>query len=435
MAFDISKFAASLPLDVSDSDTSLQEIPLEQLHPNDRNFYPPLNPAELAALADSIEANGLLEPLTVVRGEPSEEYRLISGHNRLRALESLHQQDPASPQWQRVPCVVLPALTPEQELSAIIEANRQRRKSSALLAQEADRLTESYKARQKAGEALPGRIRSRVAEALQVSETKLATVSSIKKKLVVPRFQDSWEKGEIPEDAAYEISKLDQPSQHLYLDWVIDHNKPVTAKTVREFYQEKTQPPKPALAPAAPEPINPMERSPALSDPRLDCRTLGLRFGARLTELRKATGKSRKEFAEYIGQYPNTYSAWENGNLPGSDSILKLALALHVSTDFLFGLTDQRVSNHSQVPSSADLWQPLDADHWPEYNTFVLLRGETLLHGLIYQAAHVTGLPEDHFPMEDAGDRFDLDHDDLRWYQEWMPLDGKNREEADDGEA
>lgn len=266
MAFDISKFAATLSPDVSESDTMLREIPIDQLHPNARNFYPTLSPEDLDLLTESVEANGLLEPLTVVPGEKPDDYRLISGHNRLRALTALHKEYPDDPKWQQIPCVVLPALTREQELSAIIEANRQRKKTGALLAEEAEKLTESYVARQQAGEKLPGRIRARVAEALQVSQTKLATVKAIKDHLVVPEFKERWEKGDIPEDAAYEISKLDQETQYRLLDWSIETHTPLTAKAVRIFARETSRPPQPDK----PQPP---------ADSRLDYQVVGTTFG------------------------------------------------------------------------------------------------------------------------------------------------------------
>ena len=68
---------------------------------------------------------------------------------------------------------------------------------------------------------------------------------------------------------------------------------------------------------------------------------MGAKFGQRLAELRKATGMERKEFAESIGHFQGTYSAWENGQLPGSDRMPLLALAFGVTTDYLFGLTDE----------------------------------------------------------------------------------------------
>ena len=85
-------------------------------------------------------------------------------------------------------------MTPEQEECAVIEANRQRIKSPAVLAQEAERLTQIYIKRREAGEDLPGRIRDRVAEAMQVNKTKLANLSAIKNGLKVPGIVARWEK-------------------------------------------------------------------------------------------------------------------------------------------------------------------------------------------------------------------------------------------------
>ena len=63
--FDISKFAATLK-PVSESDTML-EISIDDIRDNPRNFYPTPDPQARRALADSIRANGLLEPPTVVK--------------------------------------------------------------------------------------------------------------------------------------------------------------------------------------------------------------------------------------------------------------------------------------------------------------------------------------------------------------------------------
>lgn len=213
MAFDLSKFAATLG-NVSDSDTGLRLISIALLDPNKRNFYPPVQ--ELDALVESIEANGLLEPLTVVPGDHGR-YRLISGHNRLKALRQLHDMDDANGRWDEIPCLVLSSMTEAQEECAIIEGNRQRKKGGALLAEEAKRLTESYVKRKEAGEEFKGRIRDRVAEALQVSATKLAVVSAIENNLKVPGFVEQWKKGDASESVLYEISKLPKDAQlHLW---------------------------------------------------------------------------------------------------------------------------------------------------------------------------------------------------------------------------
>ena len=52
-------------------------------------------------------------------------------------------------------------------------------------------------------------------------------------------------------------------------------------------------------------------------------------------------GITRKEFAQSIDEFPGTYSACENNSMCGSEKIAKLALCFGVSTDYLYGLTDE----------------------------------------------------------------------------------------------
>ena len=230
--FDISRFAETITPVRSESDT-MREIAIDKIRDNPRNFYPAPGPAALAALADSIRANGLLEPPTVIAAEDGTSYRLISGHSRMAALRALHAKTPE--QWETVPCRVLPTMSEEAEASAVIEANRQRVKSPALLAEEAERLTELYIKRREAGEDLPGRIRDRVAEALQVKSTKIANVTAIKNGIKVPGIAERWKRDEIPEAAALMIARMDIEEQYRLLDWMIDKGRSYTINEVRKF--------------------------------------------------------------------------------------------------------------------------------------------------------------------------------------------------------
>lgn len=231
--FDLGAFLA--PETVPDSDT-VREIPVNDILDNPRNFYPHPDNAALAALMESIEANGLLEPPTVVPAEAGK-YRLISGHSRMAALRLLaaNRDAAVAGRFARVPCRVLPAMTEAQEVCAVIEANRQRVKTPALLAQEAERLTEMYVKRREAGEDLPGRIRDRVAEAMQVNKTKLANLSAIRNGIKVPGIKRKWEDGDIPEAAALLIARMDDETQYRLLDWVVDNGRIYSIKDVQEF--------------------------------------------------------------------------------------------------------------------------------------------------------------------------------------------------------
>lgn len=366
---------------------TMMEIPVDDIRDNPRNFYPTPDPQALRALADSIRANGLLEPPTVVPSGDGQTYRLISGHSRMAAIKALRETETPE-QWATVLCRVLPPMSEGQEQAAVIEANRQRVKSNALLADEAERLTEAYIKRREAGEQLPGRIRDYVAEALQVKATKVANLSAIKNGLKVPGIVERWKHNEIPEAAALEIARMDIEEQYRLLDWTIEgeshysirdvkmfhtlwtmfpHNCPEssglcpnagpmydrfytygalnncagccrwcnkrdTCKTVCKYCKPETQPEPEPEAPAV---------NPAVKDPRLDYKVMVPTFCQRVKELRIQTGMTRKEFAQSIDEFPGTYSACENASMCGSEKIAKLALCFGVSTDYLYGLTDE----------------------------------------------------------------------------------------------
>lgn len=467
--FDITKFAATLPEAVPESGTT-REIAVTDIFDNPLNFYPKPDKGNLGELMDSIRANGMLEPPTVVPAGNGK-YRLISGHSRMEAVRalSIYLDRQIADRFQTVMCRVLPSMTPEQEECAVIEANRQRVKSPALLAEEAERLTKIYIKRREAGEELPGRIRDRVAEAMQVKKTKLANLSAIKNGLKVPGIIVRWEAGELPEAAALEIARMDDETQYRLLDWIIDNHRTWTINNVREFstcwtFCKHKCPDTSGFCPNAarmyadryrygewrcggccreclsrdtcstacrfvvaerppkePEPSVP--RNPAADDPRL--KNMTPKFCERVKALREATGLTRKEFAESIGEYPGTYSAWENNSLAGAGSLPKLALTLGTTMDYLCGLTDDPAPKPPTL-FSVDLcspeWLPLDAEHWPAEGALVVLSYETGLGGSSYLVARCAGGADDEYPFisTDAGTTVD-DIVECRC-DRWMPL-------------
>ena len=85
---------------------TVMEIPVNDIRDNPRNFYPTPDPQALRALMDSIRANGLLEPPTVVPSGDGQTYRLISGHSRMAAIKALRETETPD-QWATVLCRVL----------------------------------------------------------------------------------------------------------------------------------------------------------------------------------------------------------------------------------------------------------------------------------------------------------------------------------------
>ncbi len=91
---------------------------------------------------------------------------------------------------------------------------------------------------------------------------------------------------------------------------------------------------------------------PPISEPKpgIDWQREREAFGARLRKAREETGLDKGAFAERIGAYKATYSAWENGDIPGSTRFPELARALGVSTDYLYGLTDDPTPPGAKQP-------------------------------------------------------------------------------------
>lgn len=198
---------------VSNSDTPrIAMIPITELRPNGGNFYDTSN---FEDLADSIELNGLLEPLCVFRrGQGTGHYVIFSGHRRYKALRRLYEKS-GFEKWTEVPCIVFPDPHDEnRETVMLIHANSTGRiLSNWEKAQQARRLKEALVAMREGGAELPGRIRDLVAEEMQMSASKLARLEAIGNNLTEVRFAKAWREGRLNESVAYELSKLPKARQ------------------------------------------------------------------------------------------------------------------------------------------------------------------------------------------------------------------------------
>lgn len=211
-------------------------IPIQLIDANWKNFYSV--DFQEQDLAESIEISGLLTPLGVIRKDGGR-YKLISGHRRLRALKYLHDSRPdGREKYAAIPCVIYDSpMDADREELMLIHANAQRIKSGPEIAKEAEKTLEILTRLKENGAELPGRMRDRVAEALQVSSARLARLDAIKKNLTYPGWQRAWEAHEINEAVAYRLSQLDYSQQMNAADWVIDHHiahKDVTVKNIEE---------------------------------------------------------------------------------------------------------------------------------------------------------------------------------------------------------
>lgn len=222
---------------VSNSDTPrITMIPITELRPNGGNFYDTSN---FEDLADSIELNGLLEPLCVFRrGQGTGSYVIFSGHRRFKALRRLYEKSGFA-KWTEVPCIVYPdPHDANREMVMLIHANSTGRVlSNWEKAQQARRLKEALVAMREGGAELPGRIRDLVAEEMQMSASKLARLEAIGNNLKFPGFADAWRDGKLGESVAYEISKLPMDKQMDVWDGMVSAGKSEQTLSIRDVEQ------------------------------------------------------------------------------------------------------------------------------------------------------------------------------------------------------
>lgn len=199
---------------VSEVDT-VERIAADLIEANDANFY---EMSDLEELASSIELVGLLHPVIVKQNNlRTKPYILIDGERRYRAMTEVLG-------WTAVPCLVRRPMNDVVEELMLIEANRTQRKMSAAdLSKQAERYTELLAKLKESGVAIPGRLRDRVAEALQVSASKLARLHAIRENLE-PGLLSLFDDGDLNESTAYELSKFDHMKQARIWDALADAN-------------------------------------------------------------------------------------------------------------------------------------------------------------------------------------------------------------------
>ena len=173
--------------------------------PDQNNFY---SMEGIEELAGNIELIGLQQPLRVRRAPQGEVFILVSGHRRREAiLRILADRPDAFPDG--IPCIIEQGEASEamRELRLIYANAATRDMSAADLSRQAERVEELLYRLKEEGVEFPGRMRDHVAEACKVSKTKLARLHAIRSKLD-PELLKFFDRGELNETAAYELSRL-----------------------------------------------------------------------------------------------------------------------------------------------------------------------------------------------------------------------------------
>lgn len=239
--------------DVSRINTNAEQIvliDLDRIDPDHCNFY---SLEGIDELAGNIELIGLQQPLRV-RPE-GDRFTVISGHRRRAACMLI--RDGGSEQFaQGVPCIVeYGEATPAMRELRLIYANSSTRvMSSAEISKQAERVQELLYELKKQGVEFPGRMREHVAAACQVSESKLARLSAIRKNLR-DSYRLLFDAQRLPEGLAYRIS---QETPEIQKDLFERLGTSVCSLTGEQLDQVIEQAKKPK---AEPETVSPMRSS------------------------------------------------------------------------------------------------------------------------------------------------------------------------------
>lgn len=202
MAFNL----ADVLKDVSSSDTGREQIEyisLSLIDEDPNNFY---QLSDLDELAANIAFCGLQQPIRVRQKEDGR-YIIVSGHRRRAAVAMLAEEDPQ--RWQEISCIVeRDAVSPSLQQLRLIYANSNTRKmTSAEISQQAEQVEKLLYQLKEEGYDFPGRMRDHVAEAVQVSKSKLARLKVIRENLD-ESWVDAWKDGTLTESQAYELAQM-----------------------------------------------------------------------------------------------------------------------------------------------------------------------------------------------------------------------------------
>lgn len=218
----------------------LQDIPIDKIYSNDKNFYPL---TDIEQLANEIKLCGLMENLTVVKEHCERgDYRLVSGERRWRALTYLveHGED----KFKNVSAKVTRFDNQNEEELYLIVANSYRTKDSATKMNEVKRMQELLQNAKNNGTSINGydmqqeSIRSVMSKLLGMSETKIAELTVVINHLI-DEFMTMLNDGTLGISVAYKIAGMSPDMQLEFFQYCEDETK-ITLNVVQQFKEKKT---------------------------------------------------------------------------------------------------------------------------------------------------------------------------------------------------
>lgn len=210
------------------SGNNLKTVSLSEIVKNEKNvLFRELTEKEMEELKASIQEVGLLEPLVVV--QEGEQYKLISGHQRKKALEELGMDKVA---------VNIVNLQDEDEELALIHANiKQRKLNDMELARVIKAEKEIIQQKIKKGTLKnQGRAIEQVANNLEISKDKAKRLDRLN--LLIPELQLLVEQGKITTGKAQEIGLLDVETQKILYSSLKENIEKFSLEEIKKIKQQ-----------------------------------------------------------------------------------------------------------------------------------------------------------------------------------------------------
>ena len=210
------------------SGNNLKTVSLSEIIENEKNvLFRELTEKEMEELKSSIQEVGLLEPLVVV--QEGEHYKLISGHQRKKALEELGMDKVA---------VNIVNLQDEDEELALIHANiKQRKLNDMELARVIRAEKEIIQQKIKKGTLKnQGRAIEQVANNLEISKDKAKRLDRLN--LLIPELQLLVEQGKITTGKAQEIGLLDVETQKILYSSLKENIEKFSLEEIKKIKQQ-----------------------------------------------------------------------------------------------------------------------------------------------------------------------------------------------------
>ncbi|MCM0760489.1 ParB N-terminal domain-containing protein [Sporomusa sphaeroides DSM 2875] len=183
------------------------EINIDDLIPSEDNFY---SLSDIDGLKENIEEFGIQQNLTVMK-RPDKKYEIIAGHRRREACRLLVQEGKKKFRW--LPCRILPPVSETVKNILLITMNSEtRKKTSAEITEEIERLKILYANYRKENPQFKGRVREIIAKDMGMSVATVGRHEEINKNLI-PEIKDAYKADEVNFTTAVELSRLSAADQ------------------------------------------------------------------------------------------------------------------------------------------------------------------------------------------------------------------------------